>query len=186
MLSHVQLFVTPRISAHQASLSFIISQSLLKCMSTESMIPSIYLILCHPLLLLPSIFPIIRVFANELALLIKWPKYWSFNFTISSSNEYSGLIFLKIDLFGLFAVQETLKSLLQDHRSRVSILWCSAFFMVQISHQYLLKKQILLDKPGAQSFPGGSEGKVSAYNAEDPGSIPGSGRSPGEGNGNPL
>ena len=120
-----------------ASLSFIISQSLLKFMSIESVMPSNYLILCHPLLLLPSIFPSIRVFSNESALHIRWPKYGSFSFSISASNEYSGLISFRIDWFDLLAVQRTLKSLLQHHSSKTSIFWPSAFFMVQLSHSYM-------------------------------------------------
>ena len=131
-LSRVWLFVTPWIAACQASLSFTISQSLLKLMSIESVMPSNHLILCCPLLLLPSIFPSIRVFSNDLgsALCIRWPKYWSFSFSISSSNEYSRLISFRIDWFDLLAVQGTLKSLLQHHSSKASILQCSAFFMV--------------------------------------------------------
>ena len=112
LLSHVWLFVTPWTAAHQASLSFTISQNLLKLMSIESVILSSHLILCHPLLLLPSILPIIRVFFNELALCIMWPKDWNFSFSINPSNEYSGLIFFRIDWFDLLAVQRTLKSLL--------------------------------------------------------------------------
>ena len=127
-LSHVQLFVTPRTTACQASLSFTIIWSLLKLMSTESMIPSSHLILCRPLLLLPSIFPSIRVFSNESGLHIRWPKYWSFSFSISPSNEYSGLISFRMDLLDLLAVQGTLKSLLQHHSSKASMLWHSAFF----------------------------------------------------------
>ena len=127
----------PWTAARQASLSFIISQSLLKLMSIESMMPSNHLIFCRPLLLLPSIFPSIRVFSNEWALSIRWPKKWSFNFSISSSNEYSGLISLRIDWFDLLAVQETLKSLLQHHNLKASILRFSAFFMVQLSHLYM-------------------------------------------------
>ena len=117
-------------AAHQASLTFTISQSLLKLMSIESVMPSNHLILCHPHLLLPSIFPSIRVFSNELALHIRWPDYWSFSFSISPSNKYSGLIPIKIDWFDLLAVQETLKSLLQHHSSKASILRHSAFFIV--------------------------------------------------------
>ena len=132
----VQLFVTPWTAAHQASPSFTISQSLLKFMSIESVMLSNHLILCHPLLLLPSIFPIIRVFSNESALHIRWPKYCSFSFTISPSNEYSGLISFRIDWFDLFAVQGTLKSLLQ-HNSKASILQHSVFLMVQLSHLYM-------------------------------------------------
>ena len=106
-------------------------------MSIESVMPSNHLILCHPLLLLPSNFPSIRVFSNESALRIRWPKYWSFSFSISHSNEYSGLISFRIDWFDLLAVQETLKSLLEQHSSKASILQCSAFFMVQLSHSYM-------------------------------------------------
>ena len=131
-LSHVQLFVTSWTAACQTFLSFTISQSLSKLMSTESVMPSNHLILCCPLLLLPSIFPSIRVFSNELALHIRWPKYWSFSFSISPSNKYSGLISFKIDWLDLLAVQGTLKSLLRHHSSKASILWCSAFFMVPI------------------------------------------------------
>ena len=136
VLSRVWLFVTPWTAACQASLSFTISQSLLKLMSTESMMPANHLILCCPLLLLPSIFPSIRVFSNESALHIRWPKYWSFSFRISTSNEYSGLISYRIDWFDLLAVQETLKSLLQHHNLKASILRHSAFFTVQLSHPY--------------------------------------------------
>ena len=122
----------------QASLSFTISLNLLKLMSTESVMPSNHLIFCRPLLLLPSIFPSIRVFSNELALYISWPKYWSFSFSVSPSNEYSGLISFKIDLFDRLAVQETLKSFLQHHSSKAFILWCSGYFMVQLTsiHDY--------------------------------------------------
>ena len=136
LLSRVRLFVTPWTVAHQASLSFAISWSLLKLMSIESVIRSNHLILCHPLLLLSSIFPSIRVFSNESVLRIRWPNYWSFSFSISPSNEYSGLISFRIDWLNLFAVQGILKSLLQHHGSKASILWCSAFFMVQLSHPY--------------------------------------------------
>ena len=113
------------------------SQSLLKLMSTESVLPSNYLILCHPLLLLPSIFPSIRGFSNESALHIKWPKYWSFSFSIRPSNEHPGLISSRMDWMDLLAVQGTLKSLLQHHSSKASILQHSAFFMVQLSHPYM-------------------------------------------------
>ena len=119
---------------HQASLSFTISQSLLKLMSIESVMPSNHLILCHPLLLLPSIFPSIRVFSNESALHVRWSKHWSFSFSISPSNEYSGLLSFRIDWFDLLAVQGTLKSLHQHHNSKTSVLWCSAFFIVQLSY----------------------------------------------------
>ena len=128
-LSHVRLFATPWTAAHQATLSITNSQSLLKLMSIESVIPSNHLILCHPLLLPPSIFPSIRVFSNELVLHIRWPKYWSFSFSISPSNEYSGLISFRMDWSDLHAVKGTLKSLLQYHSSKASILQCSAFFM---------------------------------------------------------
>ena len=131
-LSCVWLFVTPWTAACQASLSFTISQSLLKLMSLESVLPSNRFILCHPLLLLPSIFPSIRVFPSESALRIRWPKYWSFSFSISPTNEYSGLISFRIDWFDLLAVQGTLKSLLQHHSSKASIFCHSAFFMVQL------------------------------------------------------
>ena len=127
LLSCVQLFVTPWTAARQASLSITSSQSLLKLMSIESVMPSNHLIFCHPLLLPPSIFPSIRVFSNESVLRIRWPKYWSFSFSISPSNEYSGLISFRIDWLGLLAVQGTLKSLLQHHSSKASILQCSAF-----------------------------------------------------------
>ena len=124
--------VTPRTAARQASLSFIISQSLFKLMPIELVMPFKHLILCHPLFLLPSIFPSIRVFSNELTLPIRWPKYWSFS--ISPSNEYSGLISLRIRWFDFLAVQETCKRLLQYHSSKASILWYSTFFIVQLSH----------------------------------------------------
>ena len=136
-LSRVGLFETPRTAAHQASLSFTISWSLPKFMSIESVMPSNHLILCHSLLLLPSIFPSIRVFSNELALYIRWPKYWSLSFSISPSNEYSGLISFRIDWLDFLVVQGTLKSLLQHHSSKASIFQCSAFFMVQLSHLYM-------------------------------------------------
>ena len=128
-LSHVWLFVTPWTAARQASLSITNSRSLLK-LSDESVMLSNYLILYHPLLLLPSIFPSIRVFSSESALHIRWPKYWSFSFSISLSSEYSGLISFKIDWLDLLAVQGTLKSLLQHHRSKALILWHSVFFIV--------------------------------------------------------
>ena len=135
-LSHVWLFATSWIAAHQASLSITNSWSLLKLMSIKSVIPSNHLILCCLLLLLPSIIPSIRVFSNESVLCIRWPKYWSFSFSVSPSNEYSGLISLRIHWFDLLAVQEILKSLLQHHSSKASILWCSAFFIVQVSHDH--------------------------------------------------
>ena len=136
-LSHVWLFEIPWPAARQASLSFTISQSLLRLMSIESVMLSNHLVLCHPFLLLTSIFPSIRVFSNESALHIRWPKYWSFIFSISLSNEYSGLISFRIDWLDLLAVQRTLKSLFQHHSSKASILWCSAFFMVQLLHPYM-------------------------------------------------
>ena len=146
-LSHVRLFETPWTAEHQASLSITDSQSLLKLMSIKSVMPSSHLILCHPLLLLPSIFPSISVFSNESALRIRWPKYLSFSFNISPSNEHSGLISFRVDWLDLLAVQVTLKSLPQHYSSKASILQCSAFLL---------------------------------------GSISRSGRSPGEGNGNPF
>ena len=138
LLSHsVLLFETPWTAAHQASLSFTISWNLLKLMSFESVMPPKHLILCRLLLLLPSIFPSMTVLSNELALHIRWPKYWSFSFSISSPNEYSGLNFFRIDWFDLFSVQRTLKNLLQHHTLKGSILCHSAFFMVQLSHPYM-------------------------------------------------
>ena len=136
-LSHVWLFVTPWIAARQASLSITNSKSLLKLMSIESVMPSNHLILCCPLLLLPPIPPSIRVFSNESTLGMRWPKYWSFNFSISPSNEHPGLISFRMDWLDLLAVQGTLKSLLQHHRSKASILQRSAFFTVQLSHPYM-------------------------------------------------
>ena len=136
-LSCVLLFVTPGTAAHQASLSITNSQSSLKPMSIESVITSNHLILCRPLLLPPSIFPSIKVFSNKSALHIRWPKYWSFSFNISPSNEHPGLISFRMDWLDLFAVQGTLKSLLQHHSSKASILQHSAFFIVQLSHPYM-------------------------------------------------
>ena len=133
-LSRVQLFATPWTVARKASLSITNSWSLLKLMSIESVMPSSHLILCRPLLLLLSIFPSIRVFSSESVLCIRWSNYWSFSFSISPSNEYSGLISFTIDWFDLFAVRGTLKSLLQYHSSKASILWHSTFFLVQLSH----------------------------------------------------
>ena len=129
--------MTPWTAACQASLSITNFRSLLKLMSIESVMPSDHLILCHPLLLLPSIFPSIRVFSNKSVLHIRWPKYWSFSFNMSPSNEYSGLISFRIDWLDLLAVQGTLKSLLQHHSSKPLILWYSAFFTVQLSHPYM-------------------------------------------------
>ena len=134
-LSHILLFATPRTAASQVSLSFTISWSLFKLMSTESVMLSNYLILCQPLILLPSNLPSIRVFSSESPLHIRWPEHCSFSFSISPSNEYSGLVSFRTDRFDLLAVQETLKSFLQHH---TSIFWCSNFFMVQLSHSYVM------------------------------------------------
>ena len=142
-LSRVWLFMTPWIAACQDSLPFTISRSLLKFISIESLMPSSHLNLCHPLLLLPSIFPSLKVFSNELALRIRWPKYWSFSFSISPSNEYLRLFSFRIDWFDLLSVQETLKSLLQHHSSKASILWHSAFFMIQLSHPYMTARKTI-------------------------------------------
>ena len=141
LLSHVRLFVSPRTAACQASLSITNSWSLLKLMSIVSAMPSNNLILCNPLLLPPSIFPSIRVFSSESALHIRWPKYWSFSFSISPSNEYSGLISFRMDWFDLLAVQGTLKSLLQHHSSKASIFRHSAFYTVQLSHPYMTTRK---------------------------------------------
>ena len=137
-LSRVRLSATPWIAACQASLSITNSQSSLRLTSIKSVKPSNHLILCHPLLLLPSVYPRIRVFSNDSVLLISWSKYWSFSFSISPSNEYSGLISFRMDWFDLLAVQGTLKNLLQYHNSKASILWCSDFFIVQLSHSYMI------------------------------------------------
>ena len=139
LLSHSVMSdsATPWTAARQASLSFTITWSLLKLMSVESVMPPNHLVICHPFLLLPSIFPSIRVFPNELALHIRWPKYWSFSFSISPSNEYSGLISFRIDRFDLLAVQGSLKSLLQHHNLKASILQCSAFLTEQLSHRHM-------------------------------------------------
>ena len=135
--------MTPWTAACQASLSITNSRSLLKLMSIESAMPSNHLILCHPLLLLPSIFPNIRVFSNESVLHISWPKYWSFSLSISPPNEHSGLISFRMDWLDLLAVQRTLKSLLQHHSSKALILWHSAFFIVQISHPYMTTEKTI-------------------------------------------
>ena len=135
--SRVQLFATPWTAAHLASLSITNSWSLFKLMSIQSVMTSNHLIFCGPLLLLPSIFLNIKVFSNESVIRIRWPQYWSFSFSISPSSKYSGLISFRIDCFDLFAVQETLKNLLQHHSSKASVLQCSAFFMVQFSHPYI-------------------------------------------------
>ena len=137
-LSCVQLFLTERTAAYQASLSITSSQSLLKLMSIELVMPSNHLTLCHPLLLLPSIFNLsIRVFSSESTLCMRWPKYWSFSLSISPSNEHPGLVSFRMDWLDLPAVQGTLKNLLQHHSSKASILRRSAFFIVQLSHPYL-------------------------------------------------
>ena len=143
LLSHVRLFATPWTAKLQASLSITNSRSLLKLMSIESVMPSNHLILCPPLLLLPSIFPSIRVLSNESVLRIRWPKYWSFSFGIRPSSECSGLISFRIDWMDLLAVQGTLKGLLQHHISKTSILWCSAFFMVQLSYPYITTRKTI-------------------------------------------
>ena len=137
LLSHVRLFATPWTAACQTSLSITNSRSLLKLMSIASVIPSYHLILCHPLLLLPSILPSIRVFSDESALRIRWPKYWSFSFSIIPSNEYSGLISFRVDWLDLLAIQGTLKCLFQHRSSKASIFRCSTFFLVQLSHPYM-------------------------------------------------
>ena len=142
-LSCVLLFATSWTAARQSSLSFSVSLSFLNFTSIESVMPPSHFILCHPLLLLPSIFPSIRVFSSELALCIRWPKYWSFSFSISPSNEYSGLISFRIYWFDLLAVQGALESLLQHHSSRASILQHSAFFMVELSHPYMTSGKII-------------------------------------------
>ena len=150
-LSRVQLFVTPWTAAQQGSLSITNSWSLLKLMSIELVMPSNHLIRCHPLLLLPSIFPSIRVFSSESDLHIRWPKCWNFIFIISPSNDYSELISFKIDCFDLLAVQGTLKSLLQHHSLKTSILWHSAFFMVHLSHPWAsLVAQLAKHPPAMQ------------------------------------
>ena len=141
-LSRVQLFATPWTAACQASPSITNSQSLLKLKSIESVMPSNHLILCYPLLL-PSVFPSIRVFSNESVLPIRWPKYWSFSFSISPSNEYSGLISFRMDWLDLLAVRGTLKNLIQHHSSETSILQRSAFFMVQLSHPYMTTRKTI-------------------------------------------
>ena len=146
-LSRVLLFVTPWIAACQASLSITISQSSLRLTSIESVMPSSHLILYRPLFLLPPIPPSIRVFSNESTLRMRWPKYWSFNFSIIPSKEHPGLISFRMEWLDLLAIQGTLKSLLQHHSSKASILWCSAFFTVQLSHPYMTTgKTIALTK----------------------------------------
>ena len=144
-LSRVWVFATPWIAARQASLSITNSRNLLKLMSIKSVMPFSHLILCRPLLFLSPIPPSIRVFSNESTLHMRWPKYWSFCFSISPSNEHPGLISFRMDWLDLLAVQGTLKSLLQHHSSKVSILQCSAFFIVQHSHPYMTRKNNSLD-----------------------------------------
>ena len=147
-LSHVQLFVTPWTAALQAFQSITNSQSLLKLMSIKSVMPSSYLILRHPLLLPLSIPPSIRVFSNESTLRMRWPKYWSFSFNISPSNEHPGLISFRMDWLDLLVVQEKLKKLLQHHSSKASVLWRSAFYIVQLSHPYMTtRKTTTLEGP---------------------------------------
>ena len=143
-LSHIRLFATPCTAACQASLTFTSSQILFKLMSIQLVMPSNHLILCCPLLLLPSGFPSIRVFFSESVLCIRWQKFWSFSFSISPSNEYSRLISFRIDWLDLLAVQGTLKSILQHHSSKASILWHSAFFTVQLSHPYVTTGQTIV------------------------------------------
>ena len=142
-LSRVRLFATPWTAAHQASLSFTVSQSLLKLLSSESVMPSNHLILCRPLLLPPSVFPSIRIFSNELVFHITWPKYWSFSFSISPCNGYSGLISFRVDWLDLLAIQGTLKSLLQHHSSKASILQRATFYIVQLSHLYITTRKTI-------------------------------------------
>ena len=142
-LSRVRLSAAPWNAAGQASLSITNSWSLLKLKSIESVMPSNHLILCRPLLLLLSIFPSIRVFSNESVLCIRWPKYWSFSFSISPSNEYSGLISLRTDWLDLLAVQGSLSSILQHHSLKASILWCSTFFIVQLPHPYMTTEKTI-------------------------------------------
>ena len=142
-LSRVRLFATPWTATHQASPSITYSWNLPKLKPIESVMPSNHLILCCPLLLLPSIFPSIRVLSSELVLHIRWPKYWSFSFNISPFNEYSGLISFRVDWLDLLAVQGTLKNLLQHHSSKASILWRSAIFVVQLSHPYITTGKII-------------------------------------------
>ena len=140
-LSLVWLFATPWTAARQASLSITNSQSLPKLMSIESVMPSNHLILCRPLLLPPSVLPSIRVFSNESVLRIRWPKYWRFSVNVSPSSEHPGLISFRMDQLDLLAVQRTLKSLLQHHSSKASVLWHSAFFIVQLSHPYMTTRK---------------------------------------------
>ena len=160
LLRHVRLFAPPWTAAHQASLSITNSRSLLKLMSIESVMPSNHLILCRPLLLLTSIFPSIRVFSNESVLCIRWPKYWSFS--ISPSNEYSGLISFRMDWLDLLALHGTLKSLLQHHSSKASILQCSAFFIVQLPHPHMTTAPISSTRRETHIPPTGPESQLLA------------------------
>ena len=148
-LSRVRLFVIPWTAAHQASLSITNSRSLLKLIPFKLEMPSNHLILCCPLLFLPSILPSIRVFSNESILHIRWPKYWSFSFNISPTNEHPRLIYFRMDWLDPFAVQGTLKNLLQHHSSKASILWCSAFFMLQLLHPYMTTGKTITQTYGA-------------------------------------
>ena len=174
-LSRVRFFVTPWTAARQASLSITNSRSLLRLMSIELVMPSNHLIFCHPLLLLPPIFPSIRVFSNESVLCIRWPKYWSFSFNISPSNEHSGLISFRMHWLDLLAVQGTLKSLLQHHSSKASILRCSAFFIVQLSplniaDHYIVPVTYIMDFPGGsmvKNLPAMQETWVQSLGQED-------------------
>ena len=198
LLSHFCLFATPWTAAHQTSLSITNSWSLLRLMSIELVMPSNHLILCHPLLILPSNFPSIRVFSNESVLYIRWPEYWSFSFSISPSNEYSGLIFFRMNWLDLLADQRTLKSLLQHHSSHTSIVWHSALLIIQLSYPYLstgktiaLTRWTLFGKVMSLLF--NMLSRLVAQTVKHLPTmretwcfIPGSGRSPGEGNGNPL
>ena len=198
-LSRVQLFATPWTAARQVSLSFTISWSLLKLMSIESVLPTNQLILGHLLLLLPSIFPSLRVFSSELALRIRWSKYWSFSFSISPSSEYSGLIVFRADWLDLLAVQGTLKSLLQHHSLTASILqrrekskiilfrlMLKSLSPVFSSRNFIVSGLTLKSLIYSWGFPGASVVKNMPANAGDSGSVLGLGRSPGEGNSNPL
>ena len=198
-LSRVRLFATPWTTARQASLSITNSQSLSKLMSIELVMPSNHLILCRPLLLLPSIFPSIRVFSNESALRIRWPKYWSFSYNIGPSNEHPGLISFRMDWLDLLTVQGTLKSLLQHHSSKASILLHSAFFIVQLSHLYITTGKTIaltmlfnyalsqdIEDTGPPRWHGGEESACQCRSTRDAGWTPGSGRPPGGENGNPL
>ena len=149
LLSHIWFYFTPWTAALQSSLSFTISWSFLKLMSIESSMPSNHLVLCHPFLLLPSFFPSMRVFSNGSTLCIRWPKYWSLSFSINPSNEYSGFISFRIDYFDLLAVQGALRSLLQHHSSKASILHFSASFIIQISHLYMTTGKTIALGPDA-------------------------------------